>query len=80
MSKTLSAILSHLEMLDVLAIWELWQFMSYSDDGWKSKYYLSGLKKKEFWIPIQMLFFKKDFIYLFLERGREGERERNINV
>ena len=26
-------------------------------------------------------FFKKDFIYLFLERGREGERgERNIKV
>ena len=24
--------------------------------------------------------FLKDFIYLFLERGREGERERNINV
>ena len=29
-----------------------------------------------------MLFFKKDFIYLFLERGerREEERERNISV
>ena len=27
-----------------------------------------------------IIFFKKDFIYLFLERGREGERERNINV
>ena len=26
------------------------------------------------------LFFKKDFIYLFLERGKEGEKERNINV
>ena len=28
------------------------------------------------------LFFKKDFIYLFLERGegKEKERERNINV
>ena len=25
-------------------------------------------------------FFFKDFIYLFLERGREGQRERNINV
>ena len=25
-------------------------------------------------------FFFKDFIYLFLERGTEGERERNINV
>ena len=25
-------------------------------------------------------FFKKDLIYLFLERGREGERERNVNV
>ena len=24
--------------------------------------------------------FKKDFIYLFLDRGRENERERNINV
>ena len=29
-----------------------------------------------------MTFFKIDFIYLFLERGREGEREKegNINV
>ena len=25
-------------------------------------------------------FFFKDFIYLFLEEGREKERERNINV
>ena len=25
--------------------------------------------------PILFLFFKKDFIYLSLERGREGERE-----
>ena len=23
---------------------------------------------------------KKDFVYLFLEKGREGERERNINA
>ena len=27
-----------------------------------------------------ILFLKKDFIHLFLERGGEGERERNINV
>ena len=26
------------------------------------------------------LIFKKDFIYLFLEGGRQGEREGNINV
>ena len=26
------------------------------------------------------LSFFKDFIYLFLERGREGEKEGNINV
>ena len=34
---------------------------------------------KDHHIPIRMtsyfLFFKKDFMYLFLEKGREGERE-----
>ena len=29
---------------------------------------------------IYFILFFKDFIYLFLERGREGEREGNINV
>ena len=27
-----------------------------------------------------LFFFFKDFIYLFVEKGREKERERNINV
>ena len=27
-----------------------------------------------------MFSFLKDFVYLFLERGRKGERERSINV
>ena len=33
-------------------------------------------------ISLGMLFFFKDFIYLFLERweGREKEKERNIDV
>ena len=30
--------------------------------------------------PFQFLNLFKDFTYLFLEQGREGERERNINV
>ena len=35
-----------------------------------------------FWIPFFLVLFKKDFIYLFLDRGegREKEMERNINV
>ena len=32
------------------------------------------------WYRIQHAFAFKDFIYLFLEKGREGEMERNINV
>ena len=31
-------------------------------------------------IPFSLFYFFKDFTYLFLERGREGEREGNINV
>ena len=33
-------------------------------------------------MPLKFLFFFKDFIYLFLEKGerKEKERERNINV
>ena len=33
-------------------------------------------------LDLSLSFFKKDFIYLFLERGEgsENERERNINV
>ena len=36
--------------------------------------FITGVK-----VPKGHIFFK-DFIYLFLEWGREGERERNINV
>ena len=29
---------------------------------------------------LEFIYLFKDFIYLFLEKGREKERERNINV
>ena len=47
--------------------------------GW---YYSSFIKSHEFCQGFFKMigFFLKDFIYLFLEMGREREREENINV
>ena len=36
--------------------------------------------QSNFLIPKASILFLKDFTYLFLETGREGERERNISV
>ena len=37
---------------------------------------------REWFLPLSLqgCIFSKDFIYLFLDRGREKERERNIHV
>ena len=69
--------------------WMVWlSWLEHHPSGWRVMGSIPGQARTSrqqcfsLTLMLRSLFFKKDFIYLFLERaeGRETERERNINV